>query len=274
MPFRTLESRQITYHFENRGMGTPCLMLHGFTGRGRQWYPLLMQLQSELTLRFIAPDILGHGQTELLIDVSRYSMEEISRDLFALVDAPSHLLGYSMGGRLALYIATHYPDRVKSLILESASPGLKTEAEREVRRRQDNELADKIEANGIERFVDYWESLPLWDSQQQLPLEKRHKLHKQRSLNQPLGLANSLRGMGTGVMPSLWDKLPALSMPVKLIVGEHDSKFVALNQEMAALIPAADLTIVEGAGHTVHLEKPEVYLQTVQQFLMPHMPNA
>ena len=166
------------------------------------------------------------------------------------------LLGYSMGGRLALTIAVHYPEKVQSLILESATAGLKTEAERQERIQSDNALADKIEANGIEWFADYWGNLPLWANQ---TAEQKAALYQQRLKNSPIGLANSLRGMGTGQMPPLWDALPQLKMPVKLIVGELDSKFLAINREMAALIPNAQLHVIPKAGHAVHIEASEAY---------------
>ncbi|MDQ7033362.1 MAG: alpha/beta fold hydrolase [Anaerolineae bacterium] len=171
-----------------------------------------MSLANQLdSFTLFAPDILGHGLSESPRGDTIYTMAVVASHLLFIMEHHKieqfHLLGYSMGGRLALYIATHYPDRVKSLILESASPGLKTEAEREARRKSDNDLADKIEANGIEWFVDYWEKLPLWHTQ--TPGQRAY-LREQRLKNDPVGLANSLRGMGTGVMPSLWDKLSEL----------------------------------------------------------------
>lgn len=238
------------------------ILLHGFTGSGQDWQGIIPALPDQY--HAVAPDIIGHGRAASPADVEPYHMEAVAEVLLSSVQAPFNLLGYSMGGRLALYVATHYPDHVHSLILESASPGLKTEAEREARRNQDSELADKIEANGIEWFVNYWETLALWDSQSP---ELKARLHQQRLRNDPVGLASSLRGMGTGVMPSLWDKLSDLNMPVKLIVGELDSKFLARNQEMVQRIPGADLSIVEGAGHAVHLERSERFTSLVLQFL-------
>jgi 2-succinyl-6-hydroxy-2,4-cyclohexadiene-1-carboxylate synthase len=240
------------------------ILLHGFTGSSKNWQPFLPALSKQFHV--IAPDIVGHGNN-INSEIDSYQMQHAAEAILSTVDSPFHLLAYSMGGRLALYIATHYPDKVKSLILESASPGLKSKVERQVRKKRDNDLADKIEANGIECFVDFWESLSLWDSQKQLPDDVRQNLRKQRLANNPKGLANSLRSMGTGVMSSLWNKLYSLSIPVKLIVGELDSKFVAINQEMAELIPNADLSIIEGAGHMLHLEKSEVFAELVLEFL-------
>jgi 2-succinyl-6-hydroxy-2,4-cyclohexadiene-1-carboxylate synthase len=264
MPFWDIDNFRYSVH---RKFSNGLLALHGFTGWGINWMPLANQLNN---VAFIAPDILGHGDSVANVPLVE-AFELISIHLGFLMKSHNihrfHVLGYSMGGRLALYMAIHYPDYVKSLILESASPGLKTEAEQDARRKADNELADKIEANGIEWFVDYWENLPLWNSQ--TPEQKAY-LREQRLKNDPVGLANSLRGMGTGVMPSLWDELPQLQMPVKLIAGELDSKFVEINREMAQLIPNADLSIVAGAGHTVHLEKPDEYAELVLQFLDKH----
>ena len=172
-----------------------------------------------------------------------------------------------MGGRLALYLAVHYPEHFASLILESASPGLKTEAEREERRQRDDALADRIEREGLEAFVDFWESLPLWHSQKQLPPETRADLRQQRLQNNPLGLANSLRGMGTAVQPTFWENLPDLHLPALFITGELDKKFVKIAQEMSALLPKASHIIIPDSGHTLHLEKPTQYTQTVVSFL-------
>jgi 2-succinyl-6-hydroxy-2,4-cyclohexadiene-1-carboxylate synthase len=154
-----------------------------------------------------------------------------------------------------------------SLILESASPGLATEAERDERQVRDNDLADRIERDGIAAFVDYWEALPLFASQQRLPDDVRARLRSQRLNNRPAGLANSLRGMGTGVQPSMCDRLPGLAMTTLLLAGEFDSKFVGLAQQMYDLIPEARLQIVPNTGHTIHLEAPVKVQNLVTSFL-------
>lgn len=269
MPFISLENHA-TYHYIHEGIGEPLLLFHGFTASSESWKPLLPLLTPEY--RIIAIDLPGHGKTQVASDDrTHFTMYDASIGVLTVLHhlqiSKAVVCGYSMGGRVALDFACNHPKLVKSLILESASPGLKTEAEQEARRKADNELADKIEANGIEWFVDYWEKLSLWDSQ--TPEQKAY-LREQRLKNDPMGLANSLRGMGTGVMPSLWDELKNLPMPVKLIAGELDTKFAAISREMAQRIPNADLSIVQGAGHTVHLEKPEEYAELVLQFLDKH----
>lgn len=255
----------VRYVFTSEGHGSPLVMLHGFTGSGLNW-----QVESFAEhFEVIAPDLLGHGESESPVHASRYSIRMAAEDIIALCDSlrleKINLLGYSMGGRLALYLAVHYPQRIHRLILESASPGLKSEAERDERRQRDEALADRIEEDGIEAFVDYWESLPLWASQTDA---MKAQLREGRLQNTPQGLANSLRGMGTGVQPSLWDSLPALDLPVLLMAGALDEKFTAINQQMHAALPQSYLKIVPDAGHTIHLEHPAAFEQLVMGFLL------
>lgn len=255
----------IRYAVRTAGRGASLLLLHGFTGSSANWQPHLPVLSADR--RIIAPDLIGHGRSHAPADPNRYAMPRAAADLIALLDeldvAQTALLGYSMGGRLALYTAVHHPDRISHLILESASPGLPTAAERQARQQRDDALADWIETNGIEAFVDRWEALPLWASQAQLPAAKRQTLRTQRLQNDPAGLANSLRGMGTGVQPPLWAALGQVTLPVLLIAGALDEKFVAINRQMAQQLPNARLEIVAGAGHTVHLERPSFFQQVV-----------
>ena len=269
-----LTVRDVAYNFEIAGSSEkrPLLLLHGFTGSSQNWLPLLPLLAP--FHQIIAVDLLGHGRSTVPTRPARYSMEQTAADLMDLLDQlaieQTDLLGYSMGGRLALYMACQSPRRFPTLILESASPGLKSKDEQLARRQQDTALAGRVEQDGLEAFVDYWESLPLWASQQQLPADVRATLRQQRLQNNPIGLANSLRGMGTGTQPSQWGRLGKLGLPVLLLAGELDEKFVALNQEMAGLIPGARLEIVPGAGHAVHLERPSHYAAAVGKFLRTH----
>lgn len=247
----------------------PLVLLHGFTGSVENWRPLIDQLAS-LNRTIIAVDILGHGRSGAPLDPTRYRMELVAADIAEILNtqlgfSQIDLLGYSMGGRLALGIACHYKQLINRLILESASPGLETMEERNARKTSDDALADWIEQNGILAFVDRWEVVPLFDSQKVLPEAVRARLRNQRLHNRTHGLANSLRGMGTGVQPSFWDCLAQLTLPFHLIVGELDTKFCRIGQEMMERLPNARLTVVEDAGHTVHLEKPEQWLALINQ---------
>jgi 2-succinyl-6-hydroxy-2,4-cyclohexadiene-1-carboxylate synthase len=170
-----------------------------------------------------------------------------------------------MGGRIAL--ATALAARFRGLILESASPGLVDPAVRDQRRQSDNILADRIECDGIPAFVAYWEHIPLFASQRNLPQDKQAKLHAQRLRNIAQGLANSLRGVGTGAQPALHNRLSELTQPTLLLTGSLDQKFSQIAQEMACQLPLAQHSIVPDAGHTTHLEQPEIFATLVNTFL-------
>lgn len=268
-----LEIEQRTCFYEVVGAGEPLLLLHGFTGCGQNWAAFLPVFADQFQV--VVVDIWGHGRSSSPSNPALYKMENVASDLLWLLDelavSQAHLLGYSMGGRLALYLATFYPERWRSLVLESASPGLDRAVTRQERSAKDNELADWIEAHGIEAFVARWEQLPLWASQQQLDEETSQILRQQRLQNNPVGLANSLRGMGTGQQPSLWPYLPTLQLPTLLLAGELDSKFMGINQQMAAQMPDAKLEIIAQAGHTIHLERPYAFQQSVLNFLRGYL---
>jgi len=247
------------------------VLLHGFTGSAAGWGGRLDSLAA-CGLRVIALDMLGHGQSDAPEDPARYSMEHCQRDILAALEVlgvrngEAILLGYSMGGRIALYTA--FSGFFRALILESASPGLADPNEREQRRLSDEALAARIEREGIARFVEYWERMPLFASQARLPQEVRRELHTQRLRNDAKGLAQSLRGVGTGVQPGLHAQLPMLHIPVLLIAGGLDTKFCTIARQMAQALPQAQLYIVPDAGHTVHVEQPEVFDTLVTDFCL------
>ena len=270
----TAAVNDITYHFEIAGQSaldatTPLVLLHGFTGSGTNWHELANRLAR--TMPIITIDLPGHGQTDAPATPERYHMAPSAHDVITILEQITpgsfNLLGYSMGGRLALYMAVTYPQLVNKLILESASPGLVDPAARADRVRSDEALADRIEREGIPAFVDYWERIPLFASQASLSSATRQRLRDQRLRNRPHGLANSLRGMGTGVQAALWDQLPTLAVPTLLLSGEFDEKFCAIADQMATLLPNARHQTIPQAGHTIHLEQPAAYEAAVIAFL-------
>ncbi len=245
------------------------VLLHGFTGSAAGWGMLLEDLATP-GRRIITLDMLGHGQSDAPDDPQRYCMEHCEADIIGVLQTlgikqgEAILLGYSMGGRIALYCA--FSRYFRALILESASPGLANPVERGKRRVSDRALADRIEREGIEAFVNDWEELPLFASQHNLPIAYRRAQHVQRLDNRAHGLANSLRGVGIGVQPVLEWRLRTLTIPVLLITGELDSKFCIISQHMAWQLPKAQHQIVPDAGHTVHLEQPELFVTLVHDF--------
>lgn len=258
----------VEYQVDINGEGVPLLLLHGFTGSKGTWEFLMPMLAG---CRLVAPDLIGHGQTDSPESPARYSMEQAARDIKAIIDRLGldsvHILGYSMGGRLALSFASHYPQYVKSLILESSSPGLKTEAERKSRRDRDELLAARIEAEGIERFVDEWEQIPLFASQQRLSAGIKRRIREERLGQTAKGLANSLRGMGTGAQPSWWGRLNSFRFPVLLITGSEDQKFCRIASEMEKQLKNSRWETVPETGHAIHVENGEKFGKIVRAFL-------
>lgn len=260
-----LMANGVRYHIELSGdESLPVLvLLHGFTGSTATWKTVSENWRD---YRIVAIDLIGHGQTESPADENRYAMERQLADLESIFEELNlhgfTLLGYSMGGRTALAYACEFPDRIDRLVLESASPGLKLEAAREARRERDAQLASEILRQGIEQFVEKWENIPLFDSQKSLPESVRQQIRQERLAQSALGLANSLKGMGTGSQRSYWDCLPELEMPVLLLTGELDPKFCAIAREMQELLPNAEHRIIS-AGHAIHVEKPAEFATIV-----------
>lgn len=259
----------LEFHVDDDGQGEPLVLLHGFTGRSASWESVRDGLRRRF--RTIAVDLIGHGASSAPLDASRYAFDLALDDLAQVTQSleirSATWLGYSLGGRLALGLALRHPSLVSALILESASPGIADECERLRRRESDAMLARRIEADGIEAFVAEWERLPLWQSQRALFPETLERQRQIRLGNRPVGLANSLRGMGKGAQPSLWQRLGNLQMPVLLIAGATDEKYVEIAGRMAAVIADAVLCIAPDAGHAVHLEDPAFFTQQVSAFL-------
>lgn len=254
-----------------RGEGPALLLLHGFTGSGATWTPHLSASGGWRGFTTIAVDLLGHGESDCPPDPARYRMERCVEDLTGLLDELSirqaAVLGYSMGGRVALRLALHAPERLWALVLESASPGIEDASEREERARSDAALAEAIEREGVEAFVDRWQDQPLFASQARLPATVREEVRRQRLRNDSRGLANSLRGTGAGVQEPLLNRLGELRMPVLLLAGALDERYCALARRMAAALPCARLEVVPEAGHAMHLERPEAFAGAVREFL-------
>jgi 2-succinyl-6-hydroxy-2,4-cyclohexadiene-1-carboxylate synthase len=231
------------------------ILLHGFTQTRQSWRRTVAALGGRY--RAVAPDLPGHGQ---MSERRPASLAATLAYLRALVDEPHVLAGYSMGGRIALHAALARPERVQRLVLVGASPGLADAGERAARRRADEALADHIEAVGVDAFAEEWGRLALWEGQ---PERVRAAAHADRLRNTPAGLADALRGLGTGALPSLWDRLGELRMPVMLAVGERDAKFRAIAERMAELLPDARLELIAGTGHAPHLERPDLVAEAI-----------
>ncbi len=232
-------------------MARDVVLLHGFTHTGASWDPVVATLAE--SYRALAPDIRGHGSASGREPVTLGGVLEDVADV-----APERftLVGYSMGGRIALHaaLAPALAPRVERLVLVGASPGIADPAERAARRAADERLAEEVEQMTIEEFAYRWAQTPVLAGQ---PPAVVAAVDADRRRNQPAGLARALRGLGTGALPPLWERLNELGLAVTLVVGERDDKFTAIAGEMAAGLPDASVVAVAGAGHAVHLEAPE-----------------
>lgn len=266
---RRLEIRGASFAVDVIGEGQPLLLLHGFTGSGAVFEPFYPTWGAQFQL--IVPDLLGHGESDAPTDSLRYTMEETLLDLVCMLDlldvANANVLGYSMGGRIALGFAVSFPERIRRLVLEGTSPGLQSESERIARRQSDERLAERIERDGVVSFVKHWEAIPLFATQHRLAEETLTRQRGIREGGTALGYANSLRGIGTGHQPSYWDTLQTLAVPTLLVTGELDEKFTETNRRMQAVLPNARHCVISDAGHTPHLEHPATFSDCVVSFL-------
>ncbi|XHX79018.1 MAG: 2-succinyl-6-hydroxy-2,4-cyclohexadiene-1-carboxylate synthase [Stenomitos frigidus ULC029] len=242
------------------------LFLHGFMGSSVDFDTVMTCLANQFCC--LAVDLPGHGNTIVEGEEMLYMMPQTAHAIVTLLEQlhipHCSLVGYSMGGRLALYLALHFPQRFQKVVLESASPGLRTEAERSARLEHDRALADQIEA-AFPSFLSYWYSQPLFHALRHHPIFVQ--VQERRSRNHPAALARALRCLSTGLQPSLWERLPHHTQPLLLLVGADDRKFCTINQAMANCCPTAQLKIIPACGHVLHLEQPDIFTQVVQTFL-------
>lgn len=243
------------------------LFLHGFMGSLADWRGAMEALQDRFYC--VAVDLPGHGSS-IRLPTGAYTIEETAQKILVMLGeleiVHTALVGYSMGGRLALYLALCHPARFTGLFLESASPGLESPEERKARREADEHRAKRLESEDFGRFLEDWYCQPLFS-----PLACDEALLRRtiaaRRKNDPAELAKSLRGMGTGVQPSLWGELPGLRVPALAVAGALDEKYVGISRRMARLAPSMESAVVPGAGHNVRAEAPEAYLASLRGFL-------
>lgn len=243
------------------------LFLHGFMGSSDDWRDVVTVVGDRGFC--IAPDLPGHGASRKLAPES-YTIEGSARAVVRTLDEQEVerpvIIGYSMGGRLALYLALRFPERCAGLLLESASPGLESERYRVARRAADEEKAQRLESGDFGAFLRDWYHQPLFESL------ARHEGLVGRTIavrrrNDPGELARSLRGMGTGSQPSLWGELERLAVPALAVAGGLDETYARVSSRMAEISPRMKSTVVPGAGHTVHAETPGVYASLLLDFM-------
>lgn len=226
------------------------VLLHGFASTRRLWDAVIARLPPE---RYspLALDLPGHGSEAN--SAAPVTFERCVSHVLARSPESFVLAGYSMGGRVALHVALAAPERVSRLVLISTTAGIADPDQRAGRRARDRRLAERIERGSIEDFVERWRSQPMFARD---PPEVDALARAEMAPNRPDGIAAALRGIGTGEMTPLWDRLGELAMPATIVVGQRDEKFHALAERMAQALPAARLEVVQG-GHVLPLESPQ-----------------
>ena len=240
---------------ETHGNGPSLTFVHGFTQTRASWNLAIENLSDRYTCQTI--DAPGHGESA----DGKLSLIECG-DAIAETMATGTLIGYSMGARMALHAALRHPEKVKRLVLISGTPGIEVSDERATRVASDEALASHIEDIGVAAFVAEWLQNPMFAglSREKAQVEERIK-------NSPQGLADSLRHAGTGTQAPLWEELSKLEIPTLIIAGATDKKFSDIASRMHSGMPQSTLVVVQGSGHTVHLERPDEFLVILRDWL-------
>ena len=261
------------------GKGDPVVVLHGFTQSGASWLPLARRLSADHLI--VAVDLPGHGASAgvaaglwdgaaLIGEAATAAIDTGRRRHRSPADRDAGdgsgraaYVGYSLGGRFALHLALLRPEIISRLVVVSASGGIDGEDQRAARRAADEDIARRVESDGVDAFVRWWLERPLFAT-----LTPAAAAVDSRLGGSAAGLASSLRLAGAGRQQPLWSRLGALTMPVLVVAGALDEAYAARAHRLAAAIGAnARVAIIDGAGHACHLEAPERWWAAVGPFL-------
>ncbi|MEM1223911.1 MAG: alpha/beta fold hydrolase, partial [Verrucomicrobiota bacterium] len=248
------------------------IALHGFTGRGSDFAPLEKRIKDD----WFCPDLPGHGpkpSSDCSPEATSQFVGRLHTQHKAHNLGPNILLGYSMGARAALFHTLENRKAWDALVLISSNPGIEDPEAQQVRIKNDEILARKIEEDGVKDFLNYWIETPLIKSQKDLRLEFRQRMQKARAEHTAIGLATSLRQFGQGSCPNLWPRIKELELPVLLITGGLDSKYTQISKQLLHEINSEDRllaqhVVIEGASHMPHLENLEESAAAIDDFLL------
>ncbi|MDT3697271.1 MAG: 2-succinyl-6-hydroxy-2,4-cyclohexadiene-1-carboxylate synthase [Ignavibacterium sp.] len=245
------------------------ILLHGFTGSAEDWLPIIEQMPNNYN--YVAIDLLGHGKSDSPSNSQSYSVDALIQQLKFIKDKLTKekvfLIGYSMGGRLALNFSVNYPEDVIGLVLESSTAGIKNDDERNKRYESDLKLVEYIESHSVEEFIELWSDQELFNTQRRFSNDKLKTLKKKKAAAGKTGYANSLRGFSTGIMPPVHGELKKIPFKVLLITGDLDSKFTGINARIVKRFFKAKHKIVRNSGHNTHLEEPKRFIEIVTNYL-------
>jgi 2-succinyl-6-hydroxy-2,4-cyclohexadiene-1-carboxylate synthase len=226
------------------------LFIPGFMQRGDAWRPVA--------------ELLPKRYPSTLLEHAEHSFEGRMREIAEHADAGAVLVGYSLGGRLALRAAIRSPESFAGIVLVGATAGIEEGPMRVQRAEADEKLASWIEAMPIEDTVSLWERQPLFADQSDSLVEAQRP---GRLSHDPRALALLLRTAGQGVLEPVWHELSRLELPLLAIAGARDEGYTAAAKRMAQLAPNARAAIVEDAGHAAHLQQPEKVAEAITDLL-------
>jgi 2-succinyl-6-hydroxy-2,4-cyclohexadiene-1-carboxylate synthase len=233
------------------------VFVHGFTQTANSWKPIAEHFHRVHGHQVVVVDLPGHGRSaHVRADLRR------TADLMSSVAGPGIQVGYSLGGRACLHLALSYPNLVRRLVLIGAHPGIDDDEERAARRTSDDELADDIVDMGVPVFLREWTALPLFGG---FTLPEAE--FNDRCRNTAEGLATSLRLSGTGTQTGLWARLRELNMPVLTMAGEHDLKFTAIEEQIAATVKEGRFRSIPDAAHAAHLQNPAAVIAAIEEWM-------
>ncbi|MDA0986167.1 MAG: 2-succinyl-6-hydroxy-2,4-cyclohexadiene-1-carboxylate synthase [Bacteroidetes bacterium] len=243
------------------------LFLHGFAGSSKDWTEVISHLPKNNFI--VTIDLIGHGKSSSPKNKMYYNEKALITQLFSVIKKTAskniNLIGYSLGGRLALSFSIKYPKIIKTLILESSTAGLTKKNERKRKRIMDKFLSNKLKKDGIKKFIHYWFEQPLFKNL------KKHKNYKnlinKRLKNNKFGISNILTEFSQGKMKSMWSAIKHIETPMLLITGEKDRKYKKINSRMAKKLQKAKHVSIKNAGHNTHFEKPKLFANFVEKFL-------
>ena len=240
------------------------IFLHGFLGNLKDWEKIISLLEKNFFC--VAVDLPGHGKSEITKEDNFKTLSHSLSDLTAsLKDGPWNVVGYSMGGRIALYWSVHFPQKISKLVLESASPGIKNTKERQQRLIEDQNRAIRLKKENFMKFLNDWYRLPLFGKINQ------HKdfsaMLQNRFSNLPENLSRAWVQFSTGSQPSFWRELASIKFPVLLVSGEDDLKYKEICREMQTCNQSFQWEVLADTAHNTHFENPDLFAEHLIQFL-------
>ena len=272
-----IDNYRFTYFCKGDLSHPAILFLHGFMGDRTEFELTIADISKQFYC--VAINLPAHGEIDVIKQMTDqiadqddyYTIQSTANLVIKFLDflriEQCFLVGYSMGGRLALYLTIYFPQYFHKVVLESASAGLRTAAEKSNRLAKDQKLATELEHlkhHDFRLFLENWYQQSIFASLRSHP--NFPQMLEKRLNNSPAQLAKSLRNLSIGMQPSLWEKLSENEVPLLLLVGELDLKFVQINQQMQQLCKLSQLEIVPNCGHNIHFENPNLFIEKIQSF--------